>query len=93
MRTIKEDTVKEAIDFYGANIQATTCMEECAELIQCISKEIRGKSNIDHLTEEMADVCICIEALKQIYGISDEQMQTWIDFKQKRIEDRMLKGE
>ena len=34
MRTIKEDTVKEAIDFYGANIQATICMEECAELIQ-----------------------------------------------------------
>lgn len=93
MRTIKEDTVKEAIDFYGANIQATICMEECAELIQCISKEIRGKSNIDHLTEEMADVCICIEVLKQIYGISDEQMQTWIDLKQKRIEDRMLKGE
>lgn len=93
MRTIKEDTVKEAIDFYGANIQATICMEECAELIQCISKEIRGKSNIDHLTEEMADVCICIEALKQIYGISDEQLQTWINFKQKRIEDRMLKGE
>ena len=89
MRTIKEDTVKEAIDFYGANIQATICMEECAELIQCI----RGKSNIDHLAEEMADVCICIEALKQIYGISDEQMQFWIDFKQKRIEDRMSKGE
>ena len=60
---------------------------------QSISKEIRGKSNIDHLAEEMADVCICIEALKQIYGISDEQMQFWIDFKQKRIEDRMLKGE
>ena len=51
------------------------------------------QSNIDHLAEEMADVCICIEALKQIYGISDEQMQTWIDLKQKRIEDRMLKGE
>ena len=93
MRTIKEDTVKEAIDFYGANIQATVCMEECAELILCISKEIRGKSNIDHLEEEIADVCICIEVLKQIYGISDEQMQFWIDFKQKRIEDRMSKGE
>lgn len=64
-------------------------MEECSELIQCISKELRCKSDITHLTEEMADVLICVEILKQIYNISDEELNNWIKYKQKRILNRM----
>lgn len=91
MRNINQDTIQKTIEHYGKRTQSIVCMEECSELIQCISKELRGKTNIDHLAEEMADVCICIEILKQIYGVTDEQMQTWIDFKQKREEERIAR--
>lgn len=81
--------IKKSIDFYGKDIQSIVCMEECSELIQCISKELRGKSDIAHLTEEMADVLICVEILKQIYNISDEELNNWIKYKQKRILNRI----
>lgn len=84
-----KDIIKKSIDFYGKDIQSIVCMEECSELIQCISKELRGKSDIAHLTEEMADVLICVEILKQIYNISDEELNNWIKYKQERILNRI----
>lgn len=84
-----KDIIKKSIDFYGKDIQSIVCMEECSELIQCISKELRGKSDIAHLAEEMADVLICVDILKQIYNISDEELNNWIKYKQKRILNRI----
>lgn len=91
MRIVDEKALKEINEHFGKKHQSVVCMEECAELIQCISKELRGKSDVDHMTEEIADVCICIETLKQLYGITDEQIQVWIDFKQKRAKERIRK--
>ena len=82
---IDNEIIKDSIVYYGKDAQSTVCMEECAELIQAISKEKRGKSNKDHLAEEMADVLISIELLKEIYDVSNEQINEWIDKKQKRI--------
>ena len=82
---IDNEIIKDSIVYYGKDAQSTVCMEECAELIQAISKEKRGKSNKDHLAEEMADVLISIEILKEIYDVSNEQINEWIDKKQKRI--------
>ena len=66
--------LKRSIEHYGKDVQSTVCMEECAELIQAISKEKRGKSDKSHLAEEMADVIICIEMLQEIYSISDDMI-------------------
>ena len=82
--------VSDSINHYGANLQTTVCMEELAELIQAISKEKRGKSDKNHLAEEMADVLICIEILKQVYSVTDAELQEWIDKKQGRIDERMV---
>ena len=35
---IDESVIARSVDHYGEEIQATVCMEECAELIQAISK-------------------------------------------------------
>lgn len=45
----------------------------------------------DHLEEEVADVLICVEMLKQIYSIPDLSIEEWIDRKQKRMINRMEK--
>lgn len=85
------DIIKASIDHYGKTVQSVVCMEECCELAQAISKEMRGKTDKQHLTEEMADVLICIEMLKQMYGISNDDIERWVAIKQyrtvKRIED------
>ena len=83
--------VKKSIEHYGKDVQSTVCMEECAELIQAISKEKRGKSDKSHLAEEMADVIICIEMLKQIYNITEDEIHSWIINKQERIIRRIEK--
>ncbi len=85
--------IAESIQHYGKNNQSTVCMEECAELIQAISKAKRGKIDRDNMVEEIADVLICIEMLKQMYMISDEKINKWIEKKQAREVERMEKNE
>ena len=92
MVPISDSIVKQSIDFYGEDIQSTVCMEECAELIQAISKQKRGKSDKEHLTEEIADVLICIKLLQSIYDIPDGHITDWIISKQARMLER-IKGE
>ena len=91
MIPVNSYVVKKSIEHYGKDVQSTVCMEECAELIQAISKEKRGKSDKDHLAEEMADVIICIEILKQIYNITDDEIYSWVITKQERIIRRIEK--
>lgn len=91
---IDESTINKSINHYGAEIQSTVCMEECAELIQAVSKMIRkndelSEDDYDHLAEEIADVLICIEILKQIYDVSDHFIEDWVERKQKRMINRM----
>ena len=78
---IDESIIAKSIKHYGAEIQGTVCMEECAELIQAISKAKRGKFDENNMTEEIADVLICIEILKQIYNIPDYSIKNWIERK------------
>lgn len=87
---IDEGIIAKSIKHYGEEIQSTVCMEECAELIQAVSKMIRGADELsdddyDHLAEEIADVLICAEMLKQIYCIEDLRIKNWIKCKQERL--------
>lgn len=81
---------RESIEKYGKEMQSIVCMEECSELIQAVSKRLRGKSDAtDNLAEEMADVIICLYLLKEMYGITDEQLEEWIARKTARQSKRM----
>lgn len=86
---IDKGVIADSILHYGKNNQSTVCMEECAELIQAISKAKRGKINRDNMIEEIADVLICVEMLKQIYNIPDRSIENWIELKQERMLRRM----
>ena len=91
MIPVNSYVVKRSIEHYGKDLQSTVCMEECAELIQAISKEKRGESDKDHLSEEIADVLICIEMLRQIYNITEDEIYSWVINKQERIIRRIEK--
>ena len=76
----------------GVNQQLMVCMEEPAELIQAISKVERYPDEVDRIenvVEEIADVLICIEYLKMIYNIDQEEIENWINKKIKRIKERV----
>lgn len=89
------------IAHYGEDAQSMIHMEECAELIQAISKMRRVKKaflegRVDddnesyyNLVEELADVLICIEQIREMYGISDQEIQVMVDRKVARQEVRM----
>lgn len=86
---IDEEIIAKSIEHYGTERQSIVCMEECSELIQAISKELRGKSDRNHLAEEMADVMICIKILQEMYNIGTSELESWIFTKQERIKGRM----
>lgn len=83
---------KGTCDIHPELLKKFIAVEECAELIQAVTKVVRSKvfgdpgidERIDNEAEEMADVYLILETLKYIDGISDEDVQTWIDYKQKR---------
>ncbi len=91
MIPINSYVIKKSIEHYGKEVQSTVCMEECAELIQAISKGKRGNLDKCNLAEEMADVIICIEMLKQIYNITEDEIYSWVITKQERTIKRIKK--
>ena len=81
---INKEIVSKSLDTYGNGIQLVVCMEELSELSQAISKEIRGVGDRSNLVEEMADVIICLEMLKQIFAVTNVEIEEWVKFKQGR---------
>lgn len=62
------EVLNAAISHYG-DLQKTVAMEEMAELIKELSKDIRGTGDPMHIAEEIADTEIMLAQLKLIYGI------------------------
>ena len=74
--TISDSVIcRKAVETFGVDLQQMVAMEELGELIQAISKIARWECSqstlseyIDNLAEEIADVEIMLEQLKQCYG-------------------------
>lgn len=84
----------ETMDRYGIKMQSLVAMEELAELQKAISKLVRNseektkslefKGLRHNLIEEMADVIICMDQLKEYYNINHAEIQSTIASKQAR---------
>ena len=80
---------------YGKEPQMGVTQEECAELIQAISKVRRkGESGetLGHLAEEIADVNIMCKQLTLLFGLSLAVSRN-IDLKLKRQLERIMEGD
>ena len=75
---------------YGAEHQLPILQEECAELIQAVSKLLRAWKDGDegmkdallvHITEEIADVEIMLEETIYLTGISRDDISAMERFK------------
>lgn len=89
----------ETMDRYGIKMQSLVAMEELAELQKAISKLVRNseektkslefKGLRHNLIEEMADVIICMDQLKEYYNINHAEIQSAIASKQARQAKRL----
>lgn len=96
---IDEKINKETMNRYGIERQSLVAMEELSELQKAISKLVRNpeektkplefKGLRNNLIEEMADVVICMDQLKEYYKIKASDIQTVIDSKQARQRRRL----
>lgn len=90
---------QETMDRYGIEKQSLVAMEELAELQKAISKLVRNpeektkplefKGLKNNLTEEMADVLICMDQLIEFYHIQRLEIQELIQAKQERQAKRL----
>ena len=87
---------REVIRRYGPDAQALVHTEELAELIQAVSKmrRVRNKHADDteafqNLVEEVADVIVCLTQMQQMYGATDELIQSAVNRKCARMEARL----
>lgn len=85
------DILKATIEVNGDDAQLFVAMEECAELIQAISKYKRYDTGetLENLAEEIADVLIVIDEIKQICNITDEHIKSYHDKKIDRLKERL----
>lgn len=89
----------ETMDRYGIKMQSLVAMEELAEMQKAISKLVRNseektkslefKGLRRNLIEEMADVIICMDQLKEYYNINHAEIQSTIASKQARQAKRL----
>lgn len=64
-------------------------MEELAELQKEISKKARRGGNNSDLLQELADVYICLEYVRALTGITEEEVYRAIDVKLIQERERM----
>ncbi len=86
---ISEDMCKDVIEYYGVDQTTVVAMEECSEVIQELSKFVRGTGNKRHLSEEIADVLITLKEVCIMYELKSEDIQNAIIYKQFRQARRM----
>jgi NTP pyrophosphatase (non-canonical NTP hydrolase) len=87
-KTIMENILKQAINFYGPDMQLNVCIEELSELIKELCKYKRGQENFTDIAEEMADVAIILKELVIMFDNS-ELVKAFIDMKLNRLKERM----
>jgi transcriptional regulator with XRE-family HTH domain len=75
-----------------AILELIICMEELAELQKEISKYSRGRSNKESIIEEIADVIISIDKIKDIIEIDNAEIKKVLKEKLARNTERRKEG-
>lgn len=88
----KESLYLIALNQWGLNSQIDMCIEEMSELIKELLKFKRGKNNIEHICEEIADTEITIGQMKLIFDKDKTLVDKYIQEKLIRLEDRINKN-
>lgn len=81
-------TYNNAIERYGRGAQCIVAIEELSECQKEICKLLRGKADLEHLAEEVADATIMLEQIRLMFDINDYVCR-FMDEKIQRLNDRL----
>lgn len=76
----------------SVDVNKTIAVEELSELQKEICKDLRGFDRREEIKEEMADVYICLQLLKEIYNFFDEDLDKMYERKMRRNIQRIKEG-
>lgn len=92
MNLISYDQQKEiyahALAVYGRDAQMVVAIEEMSEVQKELCKVYRGKGDMDHLAEEIADATIMLEQMRYFFGLNDMVCRK-MDEKIRRLDDKL----
>lgn len=83
------NTLRRALDTYGAEKQTMMMFEEMAELQKALCKNLRGQDNRENVAEELADVKIMMAQMMMLHNCADlvdEYVAIKLDRLNKRLE-------
>ena len=83
--------IKKMLNSQSVEVNKTIVIEELSELQKEVCKDLRGDERREEIKEEMADVYICLQMLKEIYNFSDEDLEKMYERKMRRNIERMNK--
>lgn len=99
------DLNKENAKYYGYEAQSNQLVEECAELIQAVSKYRRAVAGLgqpvaeekkavalENIIEEIGDVEIMLEQVKYLLQIPEDELDAVKLFKVNRTRERILQS-
>lgn len=76
----------------SVDVNKTIVIEELSELQKELCKDLRGYDRREEIKEEMADVYICLQLLKEIYNFFDEDLDKMYERKMRRNIQRIKEG-
>lgn len=81
---------EDAIAYFGDESQKIMVIEEMSELAKELCKELRGRGDVEHVADELADVEITLAQIKKIYNIA-QMVEDHKDFKLNRLANSLVK--
>ena len=97
-RTIVENTITAMLEKFGEDSQIDIAIEEMSELTKELIKYKRSKIHFrekqaasrEHVVEEISDVMFMMEYLKQIFGVTETEIQKTVVQKALRTKERYI---
>lgn len=78
---------------YGARSQMLKCCEELSELESAILKHLnKDGNNTDEILDEMADVYVMLEQMKNVFPFGENILEERIEYKLNRQMERIKEG-
>ena len=90
-RLVDDPVCQKAVEAFGKDYEIIVAIEEMAELMQALTKVLRGKPNFENVDEETADVGISMKMLKIIFN-NHKRVAVWNRRKIHRLRRRIANG-
>lgn len=89
MKSIEKLDAKKRMPMRGFH-NTVIVIEELAELAQELSKALREKGDINAILEELADVSIGVDYVKEIFDITDKELDYARSIKMMELNNKLI---